>query len=189
MAVSGNSTEIRQVYVLSSNSDKTNPLLTIDCPTGSAMTNGKVSVQGGSKYYISVESDCQIYGINLIKDTTVRTNTTWTFRTDTEDGTAVNVEGTSTILFDGKLTVDATTGKFVSRAEQWAQFNTGAKLTFKVAKGATVTIKGYTTGYTVNGTAATAKDTTITASEDMTVEIVSTSDASYLDSIVVTYAA
>ncbi len=59
--------------------------------------------------------------------------------------------------YDG-LTIDATAGKFdLSNNTDWAQFNTGAKVSFDVAGPTKVTVKGYSAGgYTVDGTACDA---------------------------------
>ena len=187
-AITGSSKEARTGQIRKG-SVSSESIQTINCPAGTEVTSTKVLVSCGSKYYITADASINYYGINIIKDTTVRTNTTWSFRTDTTTGNEIStiVQSTTETLADGKLVVDATTGKFSPRNQQWAQLNATTKLTFKVAKGATVTINCYNNGYTVNGNAATDKTTTYTATEDTTIEVVATENT-YIDSIVITYA-
>ena len=46
-------------------------------------------------------------------------------------------------IANGKINVDATSGKLAIRTDEWAQFNTDAKISFYVKAGATVTLSGY----------------------------------------------
>ena len=150
---------------------------TIDCVS-------KTTKRGGRIYSIKMVDTYAVVADNSV----VSENTTWSFRTDTTTGNEITttVEGKSETLADGKLVVDATTGKFAPRNQQWGQLNKTTKLTFKVLKGAKVVITAHDTNYTVNGTAATDKETIYTATEDTTIEVVATVDT-YIDSIVITY--
>ena len=98
-----------------------------------------------------------------------------------------NVQGSST-TFD-KLTLDATTGKISDNGGQWFQYNTGAKISFTVAAGATVTIVMYqdSLAYTVNDEAANEAHT-YTFAEETLVTIASTGNG-YIGKIIINFTA
>ena len=113
------------------------------------------------------------------------------------DGTPV--EGTTSYVFEGHyegstatgdfngLAMDATTGKIASRGSD-TQINAGAKITFEVEAGATVTITNHSGyhNYTLNGVAADSDAFSQTYAEVTTVEFVAT-DTVYLWTLFVTY--
>lgn len=89
----------------------------------------------------------------------------------------------------GKFLLDATSGKIRLNGGDNAQVNTGTKIVFTVAAGATVTVVGYSGNYaySVNGTEATDAETTITVTEETEITILAT-DSKYLKQIIITYA-
>ena len=123
----------------------------------------------------------------------VSQNTTYSFNsgdTTVEDHYYVltsqsNVQGSST-TFD-KLTLDATEGKITDNGGSWFQYNTGSKIIFTVAAGATVTVGMYknSLNYTVNGTAANESHT-YTFTEETVVTVTSTGNG-YIGKIIITF--
>ena len=123
----------------------------------------------------------------------VSQNTTYSFNsgdTTVEDHYYVltsqsNVQGSST-TFD-KLTLDATEGKITDNGGSWFQYNTGSKIIFTVAAGATVTVEMYQSSlnYTVNGTAANESHT-YTFTEETVVTVTSTGNG-YIGKIIITF--
>ncbi len=108
-------------------------------------------------------------------------NKTWTLRVDNEED-VVTYQGTSG-EWNG-LILDGTSGKIYVRTQQWAQFTEGAIIKVPVDGACEITVSAYSTGYTVNGEAATAKSQTFTyTGEAGYVNIVSTDGSGYIDTI------
>ena len=107
------------------------------------------------------------------------------------------VEGTTSYVyaehFEGNtgefngLAIDATAGKVASRGSD-TQINAGAKISFEVQAGATVTITNHSGyhGYTLNGVAADSDAFSQTYAEATTVEFVAT-ETVYLWTLSVVY--
>lgn len=111
------------------------------------------------------------------------------------DGTMSDtVQNTTATFVDGMITADCSVSgsKVYSRPQGWAQFVTGAKLTFKVAAGATVSFKTYTAGtvkYSVNGGEAvtpSGKDVSFTV-EHASVIVIEAAASDYISDITVTF--
>lgn len=97
--------------------------------------------------------------------------------------------GTSSTKLDyNGFAFDASTGKIAINGGDNIQFNTGAKITFTVAANATVTVKGYpgNYAYSLNGTTATAADTSITVDKETEITVLATGDQ-YLKEIDISY--
>lgn len=145
----------------------------------------EVSYAGASKSY-------EITYVASISNV-ISTNSTYSF--NSSDATseanyyvltsADSVQGATTTV--GKITLDATEGKISDNGGTWFQFNTGSKITFTVAAGATVTIKMYqdATNYTVNGTAGDSSHA-YSFTEETEVEIASTANG-YIGYIYITF--
>ena len=75
---------------------------------------------------------------------------------DSDGSRVTNVQGFTATYVDGLIKVDASasTAKLSQNNAQWAQFNEATKISFKVAAGATVTVKVYNANqatYSING--------------------------------------
>ncbi len=109
---------------------------------------------------------------------------------NTAIGAGLQAETSSTKLDYNGFTFDASTGKIAINGGDNIQFNTGAKITFTVAANATVTVKGYpgNYAYSLNGTVATAADTSITVDKETEITVLATGDK-YLKEIDISYPA
>ena len=129
------------------------------------------------------------YNVKVVKSSTAGSPVTvkWDFYNSTE---AKTIEGsTDTVASDTDgyvANIDATSGKLAIRVGNWAQFNAGTKITIPVTAGTVVTVANYDANYSIDGVAATEKDTTVTADADGTMVIESTG-GSYIGSITAVY--
>ena len=129
------------------------------------------------------------YNVKVVKSSTAGSPVTvkWDFYNSTE---AKTIEGsTDTVASDTDgyvANIDATSGKLAIRVGNWAQFNAGTKITIPVTAGTVVTVANYDANYSIDGVAATEKDTTVTANADGTMVIESTG-GSYIGSITAVY--
>ena len=129
------------------------------------------------------------YNVKVVKSSTAGSPVTvkWDFYNSTE---AKTIEGsTDTVASDTDgyvANIDATSGKLAIRVGNWAQFNAGTKITIPVTAGTVVTVANYDANYSIDGVAATEKDTTVTATADGTMVIESTG-GSYIGSITAVY--
>lgn len=123
----------------------------------------------------------------------ITTNKTFVFRTDTSNGNEVTAsyEGNFGVV-NNEILLDATTGKIAPRAEQYAQFTTGAKISFYVKAGALVTVTGHSslTDFSLTGEANSQSVTaTHFYTSDTLVTVTSNTSGGFIDSISVEYPA
>ena len=123
----------------------------------------------------------------------ITTNKTFVFRTDTSNGNEVTAsyEGNFGVV-NNEILLDATTGKIAPRAEQYAQFTTGAKISLYVKAGALVTVTGHSslTDFSLTGEANSQSVTaTHFYTNDTLVTVTSNTSGGFIDSISVEYPA
>lgn len=140
--------------------------------------------------YGTVTSSFKVTYVSEVSDV-ITENTSLVIGTNNTDLVAAmggnEIQGKS-VQF-GKFLLDATSGKIRLNGGDNAQVNTGTKIVFTVAAGATVTVVGYPGmfAYSINGEVATTAETTITVTEETEITILAT-DSQYLKQIIITYA-
>ena len=112
-------------------------------------------------------------------------DTKWVLQLPSTETTNKDISGVED--FEG-LKLDATGGKISLRPQQWAQFNTGAKISVPVAGPCDIIVKAYSnTEYTVNGgdpiTGNQTEQTYTYTGAAGYVDIVSNSASGYIDTI------
>ncbi len=150
-------------------------------------TEGFVTITGTNGYVT------KIVVAETVVDTVISESTSIVFGTNNADLVAATtnniIQGTTATV--GNFTIDATASgaklAFDGRTDN-AQFNTGTKITFTVAAGATVKVVGYPGyfAYSINGVAATEADTTKTFDTETEVTVLAT-DNQYIKSIEVIF--
>ena len=150
-------------------------------------TEGFVTITGTNGYVT------KIVVAETVVDTVISESTSIVFGTNNADlvaaATSNTIQGTTATV--GNFTIDATASgaklAFDGRTDN-AQFNTGTKITFTVAAGATVKVVGYPGyfAYSINGVAATEADTTKTFDTETEVTVLATANQ-YIKSIEVTF--
>lgn len=134
------------------------------------------------------EKSTASYNVKVVKSATAGSPVTvkWDFYNAAENTIQKTTASVASDTDGYEAIVDATSGKFYTRGGNWAQFNAGTKITIPVTAGTVVTVANYDANYSIDGVAATEKDTTVTATADGTMVIEATAN-SYIGSITAVY--